>query len=387
MRVLLAGVCAFGLFACAKGLGGGSSSERCSVVEGSFGPKGLASVRTEVVVDGLEVPWSLAFLPGTTDILVTERPGRLRLVRNGALVSAPVVTLTVAGDESGLLGLVLHPAFSTNRFFYLYFTAIETGVRKSRVERWKLAANALSASKEKDILVDIPAAQYHDGGRMRFGPDGMLYIGTGDARSPEKAQDPTSLSGKILRLTPDGDIPGDNPVPNNPLWLLGVRNTQGFDWVASSTLLVSDHGPSGELDRQGHDELNVAHKGDNLGWPDIYGCEEKETRVTPLMTFRTALPPGGAAFYPAEGIPEWRDSFLVSALGAKHLHRFVFDDVKTPTRVALHEVYFEGEPPFGLGRLREVILSPTGELYLTTSNCDGRGNCPSEGDRILRVVR
>jgi len=129
-----------------------------------------------------------------------------------------------------------------------------------------------SARFDRRILENIPSAAYHDGGRLRFGPDGMLYVGTGDGGEPDRAQDPASLGGKVLRLTPDGQVPKDNPVAGNPLYVLGVRNTQGFDWTGGR-FYVTDHGPSGELLRRGHDEVNLASPGANLGWPAIYGCQ------------------------------------------------------------------------------------------------------------------
>ncbi len=357
----------------------------CQLVKEEWGPAGSVPVRAEVVASGLEVPWGLAFLP-SGELLITERPGRIRLFRNGQLVPAPVATVpNVATGESGLLGLALHPAFASNRLFFIYFTAEPAGGdRENRVERWKLAEDGLSAVREKEILSGIPAANFHDGGRLRVGPDGNLYVGTGDAREPDRSQDAASTAGKILRFTPDGEIPADNPLKGNPAWVLGIRNTQGFDWVDSKTLLVTDHGPSGELMRRGHDEVSVARAGDNLGWPTIYSCEAKVGMVSPMMTFETALPPGGAAYYTADAIPEWKGSLLVGALGAKHLHRFTFD-APVPTRVASHEVYFPGEPPSGFGRLREVLVGPDGWLYVTTSNCDGRGDCPADKDKILRI--
>lgn len=242
-----------------------------------------------------------------------------------------------------------------------------------------------NASPDTIILDNIPVARFHNGGRLRFGPDGMLYIGTGDAREPETAQNVNSIAGKILRLTPDGQVPDDNPFPGNPAFITGVRNTQGFGWFNDSTLWVTDHGPSGELGRTGHDEVSVASPGANLGWPTIYGCQKQEGMVSPSLTWNQAVPPGGAEMYTGDAIPEWQGSLLIGVLGAKHLHRVTFNP-QSPYQVQSHEVYLQGEPPQGLGRLRDVIMSPEGELYVTTSNCDGRGNCPPEKDKIFRIT-
>jgi glucose/arabinose dehydrogenase len=359
----------------------------CELVREGYGPKGAVAAKLETVAFGLEVPWGIAFLPGG-DALVTERPGRVRLVRGivkrDSSPRRPLSTVaTIAVDatsEGGLLGIALHPRFAENRLFYLYMTVRESGRKMNRVERWKLADDLGSARFEKRIVDGIPSAAYHDGGRIRFGPDGMLYVGTGDGREPDRSQDRRSLGGKLLRLTPDGEVPADNPIPGNPLFLLGIRNTQGFDW-SEGRLYVTDHGPSGELGREGHDEVNAASPGANLGWPAIYGCQSAPGMVTPSLTWQTAVPPGGAAFYTGKDIPEWRGSLLVGTLRSQHLHRVKFSS-GDPARVELHEVYFEGQA----GRLREVIMGPDGALYLTTSNCDGRGRCDGERDRILRVV-
>ncbi len=392
LALCLAGLCLTGLAACTNGTASRPASsgepaapgQECLLVEDGFGPAGEAAVEAEVVADGLEVPWGVAFLPNG-DLLVTERPGRLRLVRGGELLEEPVATVEAAASgEGGLLGLALHPDFAENRFFYLYYTTEAGGAPVNRVERWTLAEDGLSAAADQVLLDDIPAATYHNGGPLRFGPDGMLYVGTGDAREPQNSQDPASLAGKILRLTPDGDVPEDNPFPGSPVFITGIRNTQGFAWPNDSTLWVTDHGPSGELGRTGHDEVSVARAGDNLGWPTIYGCRTAEGLVTPALSWSEAAPPGGAAVYTGTAIPEWEGGLLVGTLGSRHLHHVALD--RATGQVERHGVYFRGNPPEGLGRLRAVTVGPDGALYVTTSNCDGRGTCPPEGDQILRIV-
>jgi aldose sugar dehydrogenase len=363
-----------------------NTNPSCTLVESGFGPQGQVNVRVEEVARNLEVPWGITFLPGG-DMLVTERPGRIRLVRNGQLLPKPVATVAItASGEDGLLGIAAHPDFATNRLFYLYYTTDKNGSQVNRVERWRLSPDGLSASADRMILDDIPAARFHNGGRLRFGPDGMLYIGTGDARDPQISQNVNSVAGKILRLTPDGQVPPDNPFPGNPAYITGIRNTQGFDWPDRSKLWVTDHGPSGDLGRTGHDRVAVANAGDNLGWPTVYGCQSRSGIVTPVISWVSAVPPGGAAIYTGNAIPEWKGSLIVGTLGSRHLHRVAIDPAN-PNQLQRHEVYFQGEPPNGLGRIREVIMGPDGELYVTTSNCDGRGNCPSEKDRILRITR
>ncbi|HYH95898.1 PQQ-dependent sugar dehydrogenase, partial [Hyalangium sp.] len=322
----------------------------CTLVEDNWGPDGTVPFTVEVVAEGLQVPWGIAFLPGG-DALVTERPGRVRLLRGGVLQAQPVATVPIASTtEGGLLGIAAHPDFATNRQFYLYVTTDADGRDENRVERWTLSEDHASATFERVIFGGIPSAAFHDGGRLRFGPDGMLYVGTGDARDPDLSQSPSSPAGKLLRLTSDGQVPADNPFPGSPAFLLGIRNTQGWDWKDRETLYLTDHGPSGDTLRRAHDEVNVARAGDNLGWPEIYSCESRAGMVTPSLTFEDAMPPGGASLYTGDAIPEWKGSLLIGTLGSSHLHRVVFD-AQDPLRVAQHEVYLRNTH----GRLRDVL--------------------------------
>ncbi len=389
LRTVFFAVCLAGLGACGSSPtpedGSESPSAACTLVEDGFGPDGSAWVPAEVVVDGLEVPWGIAFV-GEGAMLVTERPGRIRLVEGGTLVPEPVATVEAAAEgEGGLLGIAAHPDFAANRLFYVYYTSEQDGTPVNRVERWTLSSDRRRAARDRVVLDGIPASRFHNGGRLRFGPDGMLYGGTGDAQEPELAQDRSSLAGKLLRLTPDGAVPPDNPFPDSPVYLTGIRNTQGFAWPNDTTVWLTDHGPTGEMGRTGHDEVNVTSAGDNLGWPTIYGCETNDAMVTPSLTWREAVPPGGAAISRGAALPDWQGDLIVGTLGSRHLHRVAFDD-ESPRRVERHAVYLRGGPPDGYGRLREVIAGPDGTLYVTTSNCDGRGTCPPEGDVILRIA-
>ena len=334
----------------------------------SFGPDGKIPLRVETVASGLEVPWSFAFLPGG-DVLVSERPGRVRLLHGGKLVEKPVLTVeTGESAEGGLLGIAIDPKDATR--LYLYATVPGP---KNELQRWTLAADHRSARREKIVLAGIAASRFHDGGRIRFGPDGFLYVGTGDAREPDRSQDPKSLNGKLLRVSPEGKA---------EVWLSGVRNTEGFDWLDDGRIVLVDHGPSGELGRYANDEVNVARRGVNLGWPAIYGCRTASGMVPPLLTWSShAVPPGGVVVYRGTAIPEFRGNVLVATLGSEHLHRVVLDD--SASAVKLYEVYFRQK----LGRLREIAMTPSGELWMTTSNCDSRGECGPEKDRILRVLR
>lgn len=354
------------------------TSPTCRKIDHGYGPEGSTPPVVTVVVDGLEVPWGVAPLPDG-NLLVTERPGRLRLVRSGVLVPGSVLEVPVAStSEGGLLDVALHPDFARNRLFYVVVTTDTPGGAVNRVLRYQLAYDEASATLDRVILDGIPAAAYHDGGRLRFGPDGQLYVTTGDARSPERAQDRASLSGKVLRLTVDGAPAPGNPWRGSPVLLLGLRNAQGLDWLDDGRLVVSDHGPSGEFGLRGHDEVSVARPGDNLGWPAIYGCGGQSGLVTPLLVWQEAMPPGGVVVYRGPG--PWRGSLLVTSLGARLLERVTLGPSGATT-----EVYLRGDPPGGRGRLRTIVPAPDGALYVTTSNCDGRGTCPAGKDAVLRV--
>ena len=215
----------------------------------------------EVVAENLEIPWEVAFLP-SGELLVTERPGRLLKIGQDKKV------FQISGvrhiGEGGLLGLTLHPDFENNNLIYLYLTSTDNGEVVNRVERYKLENDTLT--NREVILEGIGGASNHDGGRIKFGPDGFLYITTGDAQNSKLSQDTNSLNGKILRVTADGEIPSDNPF-GNAVYSYGHRNVQGLAWDSEGRLWATEHGRSGIL--SGLDELNLIEKGKNYGWPDI----------------------------------------------------------------------------------------------------------------------
>ncbi len=357
----------------------------CELIEEGFGPRGEVDINVEVAVSGLEIPWSIGFLPDGS-LLVTERGGDVRRVDpQGTLDPEPVITVPAArAGEGGLLGLAIHPEFSENNYFYLFYTGTDDGELNNRIERYILAEDGRQAALDRTILEGMPANRYHDGGRLRFGSDGMLYATMGDAGVPDLAPDPASLAGKVLRIDPNGGIPEDNPFPDSAAWLIGVRNSQGIDWREDGRMVLVDHGPSFEFGLRGLDEINIADAGENLGWPAITGCETAPGLAAPSMSWKEAMPPGGLAIYTGDEIPEWKGDALIGVLGfggaTGHLHRIRLD---TLGNVTLSEVYLLGE----YGRLRDVIMGPDGGLYVTTSNCDGRGDCPESKDVILRIGR
>lgn len=331
-------------------------------------PAAAQAYLVEEVASGLEVPWSLDFAPDGR-IFLTERGGAVRII-DGELLPDPVLNLNVGSGEGGLLGVALDPSFEENRRIYLYYTY--GLLAQNRVSAFVETERGLE--NEQILLDDIPGHWIHDGGRIAFGPDGMLYVTTGDAARTELSQDVSSLAGKILRLEPDGGIPPDNPFPGSPVYSYGHRNPQGLDWDVSGRLVATEHGPSGERGRA-HDEINVIEAGANYGWPMVIGDERAEGTVGPaLHTGTETWAPSGAAFYRGD-IKEWDGMYMVAALASRSL--IAVDPESWTVRGAHLQEY---------GRLRDAVMGPDGALYVLTSNRDGRG-APSPGDDfVLRVV-
>src|SRR3989338_3113731 len=246
----------------------------------------------EAIVQNLQIPWEIAFLP-TGEILVTERPGNLLKIDQDRTV-IKIQGVEPVG-EGGLQGLVLHPNFSDNKWLYLYLTVKTDRGLINRVERYKLSGDNLT---EKAIILDnIPAAQYHDGGRVKFGPDNKLYVTTGDAGQSGNAQNLSSLAGKIMRLNDDGSIPADNPFKDSPIYSYGHRNPQGLTWDDQGRLWSTEHGRSGL--QSGYDELNLIEKVKSYGWPVVEGPETREEMVAPVLRSGpdTTWAPASALFY------------------------------------------------------------------------------------------
>jgi glucose/arabinose dehydrogenase len=339
------------------------------------------TLRVETFVDGLEVPWSMAFT-SPTRLLVTERPGRVRVVDRGRLVSRPLAVLpdVEAKGESGLMGLALAPDYASSRLVYLAYAYDTREGPRVRIARFRDDGDALS--HRTVILEGIPAARFHAGCRLRFGPDGKLYATTGDATEGRIAQDLSSLGGKTLRLNPDGTIPADNPFPGSPVYSLGHRNSQGLDWDPKSGLqFQTEHGPSGFDGPGGGDEVNIVEAGKNYGWPLIHHRQTRPGLESPLLEFTPAVAPSGASFSRGTGLPSFDGDFFFATLRGERLIR-VRLEAGNRRRVAETEELLTGV----YGRLRDVVSGPDGALYVATSNRDGRGRPRAGDDRILRVV-
>lgn len=326
----------------------------------------------QVVASGLQIPWDVVFLPDG-DMLVTERVGRLtRVTPQGEKTTVTDVSVSAIG-EAGLLGVVLHPQFASNNYLYLYRTTNVESLIENSVERYTFNPATNELSGRTVILDGIPGAQYHDGGRMAFGPDGKLYVTTGDATNDRIAQDLNSLGGKILRMNADGSVPADNPFPGSLVYSYGHRNPQALSWDRQGRLWSTEHGPSFPTFCC-RDEVNLIEAGANYGWPEITDDEVRAGMMGPFIhsgNSTTWAPAGGVVVGDYLYFPGLRGEALYSVqiIGA--------ETVNPPPL----KQYFKNE----YGRLRTVVLGPDGMLYLTTSNRDGRGTVRQGDDKIIRI--
>jgi glucose/arabinose dehydrogenase len=318
-------------------------------------------IDVSVVASGLEAPWDVAFVGGRT--FVTERDsGRLLELReDGGIDEVQSFPVDPAG-EGGLLGLAVAPDGAQ---LYAYYTT--TG--DNRVVRFT------PGEEPEPVLTGIPKARVHNGGRIAFGPDGQLYVGTGDAGDPARSQDPDSLAGKILRLTPDGGIPDDNPTPGSPVYASGIRNAQGLAWDDAERLVIGELGP--DVD----DAVLRVTPGSDQGWgPGTANVPAGERPFPDPIDVRQ--PPeaswSGVAILQAGAIPQWEGNLFVAALRGQRLWRYALDaDGRvTEAEQLLVEQY---------GRLRQVRQAPDGALWVLTTNRDGRGSPTADDDRIIRL--
>ena len=279
----------------------------------------------QVLLTNVQIPWALAFAPDGR-LFFTERPGRVRVVQNGSLLAQPALTLT---DSAGVV-----------------------------------------------LLDNVQAGGGHNGARVRFGPDGKLYVTFGDANVPGYAQTLSIYAGKILRLNDDGSTPADNPF-GSPVWTWGHRHPQGIDWhPQTGEMWATEHGQSG------NDELNLIARGQNYGWPAIEAGQTRPDMITPVLFYGfPAIAPSGLSFYTSTRIPQFARNIFFATLNGMHVHRVVLS-ASNPRLPVAEERLFEGR----FGRIRDVITGPDGALYFCTSNRDGRTTPVATDDRIARII-
>lgn len=301
-------------------------------------------------IEGLDVPWSTVFLPDGSAVISERDSALLKSVRDGRISTIGEVPDVVPGGEGGLMGLALSPDFATDRFLYLYFTAAEDNrIARLRLEEAGAATESgLRLGAPEVIFSGISKASTHNGGRIRFGPDGFLYVGTGDSQRREQPQDRNALGGKILRLAKDGKPAPGNPFPGNPVYSLGHRNVQGLAWDREGRLWASEFGP--EVD----DELNLIQAGGNYGWPEVTGAPGRREFIDAKVVW-----PSTAESSPS-GLEIVGTTAYLGALRGQRLWAVPLDGENAGSPVA----YFTRE----FGRLRNVSLAPNGDLWVLSNN-------------------
>ena len=348
--------------------------------DGNFALEGF---RTETLTAGLDTPWDLAWGPDDV-IWATERGGKIHRVDpvTGDVTQVGKIEVTEVG-ESGLMGMVFHPDFDAQPYVYLVHSFSVGNEIRNRLVR--VHFNGISLEATEVLLDNIPGRGIHNGARLAIGRDRLLYMTTGDANRPHLSQDLDSVAGKVLRFTLDGQ-----PAPGNPfgtaIFSFGHRNAQGLVFhPETGDLYLTEHGPAD------NDEVNRVEIGRNYGWPNVHGFCDNDVRLEddfckrhrvaePVATWTPTVAPCGADFYNSNLIPGWKGNLLFTALRGEALIRLVLSP--DGSRAVDEEFLFEGE----FGRLRDVLVGPHGQVYLATSNRDGRGTPARDDDRILRVV-
>ncbi len=343
---------------------GSSAPPRQGAEEAPPAKGSVKVVRT--VAEGLDSPWGLAPLPGGGLLVSSRDDGTIVRVddRTGRKTQVGEVPGVSAAGEGGLLGIALSPEFASDRMVYAYFTSGgDNRIVRMLYDDKKPAGEQLGAPDT--VFRGIPKGFIHNGGRIEFGPDKMLYVGTGESGDTGLSQDKDSVGGKILRLTPEGEPAPGNPFPDSPVYSYGHRNVQGLAWDGKQRLFASEFG------QDTWDELNAIKPGDNYGWPEAEGRSDDSAFHNPVDQWTTAeASPSGIAY--AEG------SIWMAGLRGKRLWRIPLNGTEAS---AEPQAFLEGE----YGRLRTVVPAGGDRLWLVTSNTDGRGDPKDGDDRILEL--
>ena len=320
-----------------------------------------------ILAENLDKPRAIAI--SNDRIFVTEKDGAIRVIQNNTLLESPLATLRSADVfDGGLLGITLHPNFSSNHYMYVFLTYDEDGDLWNKILRITESENKL---QNAEIILDkIPGSSFTNGGFLKFGPDEKLYIGTGTVSDASHLpQDLGSLSGKILRLNDDGSIPDDNPFSNSPIYSLGHRNPQGMTWDDDGNMFVAEFGP------EKNDEINLILSGKNYGWPEQQ-CSGNEDFEDAILCFDPSIEPGGILFYSGDLI-DFESPFIMASMRAANLYQLDFEEGLSSQKSILS----------GIGRVRDVVQGPDGSLYVITSNTDGKGFPDSMDDKLLRILK
>ena len=320
-----------------------------------------------ILAENLDKPRAIAVFDER--IFVTEKDGYIRVIENNILLESPLATFrTVNVFDGGLLGIALHPNFLTNHFLYVFLTYEENGNLWNKVLQITEENNKL---KDVEIILDkIPGSSFTNGGFLKFGPDGKLYVGTGTVSDESHLpQDMNSLSGKILRLNDDGTIPNDNPFPNSYVYSLGHRHPQGMTWDDNDNLFVAEFGP------EKNDEINLILPGKNYGWPEQQ-CSGSPDFENAILCYDPSIEPGGILFYSSDRI-DFESKFIMASMRASNLYQVDFEDGLSSQKSILS----------GNGRIRDVVEGSDGSIYVITSNTDGKGFPDGLDDRLLRILK
>ena len=328
----------------------------------------VSTESVEIVATHFEKPWAIAFADDR--IFVSEKSGKVRVITESGVLDSPLITLhTPEIFGGGLLGITTHPNFSDNHFLYAYYTYEENEKLWNKII--KITEEDSKAIQVITILDKIPGSAFSNGGVIKFGPDGKLYVGTGSVSdSSNESQNLDSLTGKILRLNDDGTIPSDNPFSESFVFSYGHRNPTGFAWNEQGKMYAAESGPTK------NDEINLIKSGQNYGWPEVQCHSDNDSFENPVECFDPGLEPGGMIFYSGDKLDIGSTMILASQKATNLFKVEINDDGVNLDRILS-----------GVGRIRDVAQGPDGYVYILTTNTDGKAFPAPDDDKLLRILR